>query len=397
MVKKAQISFVCITMSILFCVFTIIGGILYYISSTNKLNNIEHILDETARSFILPEGTGIHSQTIIAQIKDSTHRPSSQVNDIWFDSQTFTEEQVNIVIKTAISKVQELGNVGNIYYKFYNFDNIPNLDGSIFVAVDATDTITIFTNNYLKTLFTLLITYGLLFLVVMKLSWWALKPLRTSLETQQQFFANASHELKTPVSIISANVEVISEENSSQWTSNIKSQTERMSLLIEDMLSIAKLDENNYEIFNEKLDLSQIILENALYFDTVAYEKGKTLTLNIQPNIIHTCDKNSVVKIVNTLLDNAVKHASENGDIILDLKKENNKIILSVFNTGSEVPDKDSNKVFERFYRADSSRARSTGGSGLGLAIAKSISNANKWKLTAESKLNESMTITLIF
>ena len=397
MVKKAQISFVCITMSILFCVFTIIGGILYYISSTNKLNNIEHILDETARSFILPEGTGIHSKTIIAQIKDSTHRPSSQLTDIWFDSQTFTEEQVNIVIKTAISKVQELGNVGNVYYKFYNFDNIPNLDGSIFVAVDATDTITIFTNNYLKTLFTLLITYGLLFLVVMKLSWWALKPLRTSLETQQQFFANASHELKTPVSIISANVEVISEENSSQWTSNIKSQTERMSLLIEDMLSIAKLDENNYEIFNEKLDLSQIILENALYFDTVAYEKGKTLTLNIQPNIIHTCDKNSVVKIVNTLLDNAVKHASENGDIILDLKKENNKIILSVFNTGSDVPDKDSNKVFERFYRADSSRARSTGGSGLGLAIAKSISDANKWKLTAESKLNESMTITLIF
>ena len=231
----------------------------------------------------------------------------------------------------------------------------------------------------------------------MKLSWWALKPLRTSLETQQQFFANASHELKTPVSIISANVEVISEENSSQWTSNIKSQTERMSLLIEDMLSIAKLDENNYEIFNEKLDLSQIILENALYFDTVAYEKGKTLTLNIQPNIIHTCDKNSVVKIVNTLLDNAVKHASENGEIILELKKENSKIILSVFNTGSEVPDKDSNKVFERFYRADSSRARSTGGSGLGLAIAKSISDANKWKLTAESKLNESMTITLIF
>ena len=397
MIKKAQVSFVCITMSILFCVFAIVGGIIFYISSNNKLNNIEHLLDETATSFTMPDGTGKHSQTIIAKIKGKSHNIDSQVVEVWFDTNSFTQEQTNKVINIAISKVHELGHVGNVYYKFYKINTINNLDTHILVAIDATDTIKIFRTNNLNTLFTLIIVYVLLLFVVMKLSWWALKPLRTSLETQQQFFANASHELKTPISIISANIDVIEQENSSQWTSNIKSQTERMSLLIEDMLSISKIDENNYEIFNEKLDLSQLVLENALYFDTVAFEKGKTLTLNITPNITNTCDKQSVIKIVNTLLDNAVKHASENGEIILNLKKENNKIILSVFNTGSFVPDQDSNKVFERFYRADSSRARSSGGSGLGLAIAKSIADANKWKLTAESKENVSMTITLIF
>ena len=97
------------------------------------------------------------------------------------------------------------------------------------------------------------------------------------------------------------------------------------------------------------------------------------------------------------MLDNAVKHAAQNGIIKVSLKKENGKIILSVFNTGSNIPSHESNKVFERFYRGDASRSRESGGSGLGLSITKSIADANKWKISANSKLNESMTITVIF
>ena len=100
---------------------------------------------------------------------------------------------------------------------------------------------------------------------------------------------------------------------------------------------------------------------------------------------------------MNILLDNAVKHASNNGFIKVTLYKKNGKILLSVFNTGSSVPDDHASKIFQRFYRSDNSRSRESGGSGLGLAIAKGIADSNKWKISAVSRLDEHMTITIVF
>ena len=110
-----------------------------------------------------------------------------------------------------------------------------------------------------------------------------------------------------------------------------------------------------------------------------------------------SCVEISVKKIVSILLDNAVKHADPCGEILVTLKKENGKTVLTVFNSGSFVPTEDSNKVFERFYRGDSSRSRESGGSGLGLSIAKSIADINKWKINAVSIPEVSMTVTVVF
>ena len=144
--------------------------------------------------------------------------------------------------------------------------------------------------------------------------------------------------------------------------------------------------------------VSEVITNDTLPFDAVAFEKGKMLLLDVQPNIQYKGDLQSVKNIVNILLDNAIKHAEKGGEIRVSLKKENNKISLTVFNTGSNVPDHQANKVFERFYRADPSRSReSGGGSGLGLSIAKGIATNNKWKISAVSKLNQYMSITVIF
>ena len=117
-----------------------------------------------------------------------------------------------------------------------------------------------------------------------------------------------------------------------------------------------------------------------------------------EEKITYKGDQASVKQIVSILMDNAVKYANKGGTINVTLKKEIGKnVSLTVYNTGSQIPAEDSNKIFERFYRGDSSRSRESGGSGLGLAIAKSIADANKWKITAESILNESMTIKIIF
>ena len=168
-------------------------------------------------------------------------------------------------------------------------------------------------------------------------------------------------------------------------------------MLVTDMLTLAKMDEGNINLSKMEFDLSSEITNTALPFDAVAFEKGRTIELDVCPEVKLSGDLQSLKTIVNILLDNAIKHSSENSTIYVKLKKENGKTVFSVENSGSSVPDEDSNKVFERFYRGDKSRSRDSGGSGLGLSIAKSIADANKWKISARSRLNESMVIKVIF
>ena len=166
--------------------------------------------------------------------------------------------------------------------------------------------------------------------------------------------------------------------------------------LVLDLLTLAKIDEQKDKLSHENFNLSQEVLSTALPFDSLAFEKGKTLNTEVEPDIEIKGDKQSVKNLLTILLDNAIKHSSANAIIDVTLKKEG-KTILSVTNTGSNVPDEDSDKIFERFYRGDSSRSRSSGGSGLGLAIAKTIATTNNWKISAHSQCNKSMKITVIF
>ena len=159
------------------------------------------------------------------------------------------------------------------------------------------------------------------------------------------------------------------------------------------MLTLAKMDETTFTPLKESFNLSDAVTESVLPFDAVAFENGKTLLSEIESGIDYVGDRESVKKVVNILLDNAVKYSSVGGTIKVTLAKN----VLTISNTGSDIKDIDSDKIFERFFRGDASRSRDTGGSGLGLSIAKSIANANKWDIKAVSKFGESMTITICF
>ncbi|MBE5754817.1 MAG: HAMP domain-containing histidine kinase [Clostridiales bacterium] len=393
MIKKAQLRFVAIMMSILFGVFSIIFTTVYYIAFTNTVANVENVINDTAAGFYIPGGARVHSNSIIVTLNPIGDDINDKIKNVWYDDGTFTQTQTDEIITAILSKVHKSGHIDNVYYKLFTNSH----DRALLIAVDASDSFASLRQNTISTLFSMVIIYFLLFLLMMKLSWWVLKPLRDSFDKQKQFISNASHELKTPISVISANVDVLAQENNhSQWISNIKSQTTRMSGLVEDMLSLAKLDEGNNKLIFEKFNISDEVLETALPFDAVAFEKGKTLNVEVAPDIIYNGDKQSVKKIVNILLDNAIKHADEKGEITITLKKDNNKTILIVTNSGSHIAAADANKIFERFYRGDSSRSRESGGSGLGLAIAKSIADSNKWKISAVSIPEVSMTITVI-
>lgn len=354
-------------------------------------NTIERTLAEVEKVYHMPQNDDlIQNNYLIVKILPSA---SSQTSYTYIcDENAFTETQINRIVAVVIKRASTSGSVGNVYYKITD-------DGyqQLIFAVDMTETMSLFSSSILKIFTALCIIYACLFFIVWRLSFSVFHPIREAFYKQKQFISNASHELKTPLTIISANTDVLKQNGDNHWLSNIKSQTERMDILIADMLTLAKIDEDKVKLSSENFNLSEEIINNSLPFDAVAFEKNKTLSLDIEPNVIYKGDVASVKKITNILLDNAVKHAKVGGEIIVSLKKENGKIIFSVFNTGSNVPPYESNKVFERFYRGDASRSRESGGSGLGLSIAKSIADQNKWKISANSKFNESMTISVIF
>ena len=394
MIKQAQIKFICITMSILLGVFAVIfiatGSILYQTQNFS----IEQTIDGTAQSVYLSDPNDdkfVHHKTIICILHPIPGSTDYEYTT-WFDDNCFQSSQVDEIVETVLAKRYSSGKLNNVYYKMFYAQN-----ETLIVAFDASD---LKTSNQATTLTVILIfavIYAVLFIVVTGLSFSVFKPIKNAFNKQKQFISKASHELKTPLAIISANADVIKQETDSAWVDNIKSQTNRMNVLVEDMLTLAKMDEGKEKLKSEKFNLSDEVLNSSLPFDALAYEKKKTLVVDVQPDIQYTGNKASVNQIVNILLDNAVKHASVNGEIFVYLHKEKGKIELSVSNTGSTIPADQANKVFERFYRGDSSRTRETGGSGLGLSIAKGVADANKWKISAQSILNESMTITVIF
>ena len=393
MIKQAQIKFICIIMSILFAVFSVIGIITTSIMYNISEHSIEQTLDVTAESVYLtgPEEGLIHPKAIICRLIP-TYEQQGSTYFLWFDDNCFTQQEADHIVNTVLSKHHNSGKINQVYFKIYHTQN-----DTLLVAIDAAD---IKLQNYytISNLFIILtIIFLVLFAIVTALSFYVFKPIKDAFHKQKQFISNASHELKTPIAIISANADVISQDDDNKWVDNIKSQTVRMSGLVDDMLTLAKIDEGRIKLKSEKFNISDEIINCSLPFDALAFEKGKTLIINIEPDVIYTGDKASVNQIVNILLDNAVKHADKGGEIIVDFHKEKSKNLLSVSNTGSKIPAEQSNKVFERFYRGDSSRTRETGGSGLGLSIAKSVADANKWKISAQSIPDESMTITVVF
>lgn len=390
MIKKAQIKFICITMSLLLCVFGIIFGASYYILDGVMNRNIERALDDVEMNYNSNNGT-VQNSCIVAVATKNSQGQFDKVMHLG-NEPTFSQTAVDNVVNIALSRSYKSGAVGTIYYKVVVKEN------TYFVyAADMSQSTALLGTNLLKVGTFLAFVFLAMGGIVVLLSFSVFKPVKEAFYKQKQFISNASHELKTPLTIISANAEVLKQNGDNPWVDNINSQTERLEFLVNDMLSLAKIDEGKTPLSSVEFNLSEVVINDVLPFDAVAFEKNKTLNLFVKPDITYKGDINSVKKIVNILIDNAVKHADSGGEINVYLKKENGKITLTVFNTGSTVPEHSANKIFERFYRGEESRSRNSGGSGLGLAIAKSIADANKWKLTAQSKLNEYMSITVQF
>jgi hypothetical protein len=212
------------------------------------------------------------------------------------------------------------------------------------------------------------------FFLAILFSKWAITPVKATLAEQKQFIADASHELKTPIAVIGANVDVLlSSMPDSKWLQYIKTENQRLSQLVKDLLYLAHNDSGRIKLSKTEFNLCEMVESVVLPFESIVYEQGKTLEMDIPEAINIKADETSLKEVVIVLVDNALKNSDKGAVIRVTVWQSSGQRFIKVYNTGKGILPGDLEKIFLRFYRSDSSRTRNTGGSGLGLSIAQSI------------------------
>lgn len=222
------------------------------------------------------------------------------------------------------------------------------------------------------------------------------KPMAESYEKQKRFITDASHEIKTPLTIIDANTEVLEMmEGENEWTVSIRKQIARLTALTEKLVFLSRMNEDSTRLEMLEFNISDAILDTAMPFETVAESKGKTLDISVAPDINYTGSETNIRQMVSLLLDNAIKYSSENGSIRLNFSTNGKLKILSVWNTVDEIETGKLDYLFERFYRIDKSRNSKTGGFGIGLSVVQAIVQAHNGKVSAKSEDGKSIEFTI--
>ncbi len=277
-------------------------------------------------------------------------------------------------------------------YKFA--DNVQDNGVTLIVFLDCNSSFSNLTQLFRISILIAGITLVLMLVLVEALSGNAVAPVVESLDKQKQFISDAGHELKTPLSVISANVDVLEltgEKN--EWTKSIRNQVGRMTALVTNMLTLSRMDEAKWKDLFSRVNFSKIAQSTADTFRVVAKSREKEYTISIQEDLHVFGEQRALEQLCTLLLDNAMKYSSEHGSIVISLTEDHKKARLEVSNTCDEIPSGNLDRLFDRFYRADSSRTRipansgsttaTAGGFGIGLSAAREICESHGGEIRA--------------
>ena len=291
------------------------------------------------------------------------------------------EETIKKISEEIINNHEDNMFIGNLYTNKYSYAFSQNS----LIIVDNTNTNSELTKELINNIILFLLCEGVIFAFTYIITKWIITPVNKTFEKQKAFVADASHELKTPLSVMVASADAYFNDKDDKWVKNIKSESERMIKLVTELLDLAKMEQDQ-DIQMEENNLSDIIESSILTFESLFYDNKINLKYNITPQIKMKCNENLITELMSILIDNAISYCKEKGKVDVNLTKKNSQVILEVRNTGNPIKKEDEEKIFERFYKVDSSRNRNTNNYGLGLAIAKSIVEKHKGNISAHSE-----------
>lgn len=293
--------------------------------------------------------------------------------------QVYTKEQLTNFAFAVIDKGKKEGIYGSLVFRM--------VSGQEYTLVAFMDNTIVQESNTSFFKYTILFSgaaFVAVFFLSMILAKRIVKPMEDTYHAQKQFISDAGHELKTPVSAISANAEILSKEiGENPWLSNIQSENDRMAAMVRQLLELARTEQAVLPM--ERVELGRLVLGETLVFEAVAFEKGLRLSCDaIDENICVYGNEERLGQLVSILLDNAMEHSTPGGEVSVSLCLKHNKACLSVINTGEEIPKEQRGLIFERFYRGDFSRTGGENHYGLGLAIAKAVVMVHKGNISVE-------------
>lgn len=270
---------------------------------------------------------------------------------------------------------------------------------SLVVFLDVTEQLQRMHSVLLMSLFVAALSWVVTLLIVILLSRRAIAPIERNIVRQRQFVTNAGHEIRTPLAIISANLDALELFNGkNKWTGNIRSQTLRLEGLMSNLLTLSKMDENGLQLPRESVDLSSLVRESIDPFRQGMENRSLTLTAQIEENVRVRINRASMAQLISILMDNAIKYTSQGGEVRISLSRRGGQVVLTQSNNVDEEGRvEDPGRLFERFYRADQARTQQgKSGYGIGLSAALAIAQANEGKISAAYDREGRMVFTLI-
>lgn len=386
MFKQSKIKIVAAIMSLLILVLGGTFGVIYVASYIEVTNENREILDQYVENYSLPSSLSQLDERIDSQSWIHT-APMAELST--FYTVVFTKDSQLLYVDTADINTYNIDELVNLARDVWNkgksegkYDNLLYriADKGNYILIAFLDNTVV--QNSAGTLLNYTLMFGavaliILFFIAKYLANRIVQPLEESYQKQRQFISDAGHELKTPVAVVNANIELLARQlGKNQWLDNIQYENDRMSSLIIQLLELARTE--NVTPTMEDMDFSHLVMGEMLPFETIAYEKGLLLNSEIIPDIHVHGNATQLKQLVSILIDNAISHSENGKEVMLVLKRVKNHAVLSVINDGDPIPEQERKQLFERFYRTDDARSDHGQHYGLGLAIAKAIVESHK-------------------
>lgn len=389
-------------------------SVIYIIMSQNVTHGIESVLDMTLEAAMprretkprmekprppeeksekpskkpdSPQETNLRSFTVETD-KDGAVKKVNMPFD-W--NEDFYSDKMPQIIQADLHKIGHLKTDSG----YWAYKTVPKGDGFLTAFTEYRAERMILITLFLILLVVGIVALAVAFLISLFFANRSIRPVEESYNKQRQFVADASHELKTPLTTINTNIDVLLSHTDStigderKWLDYIKGETERMTKLTNDLLYLARLDHNDDNLMLSRVSFSEAAEGVILLMEAAAFEGGVNLTYDIADDVYVQSSSAQLRQLVMILLDNAVKYTPRSGNITVKLSREGSDANLTVRNSGEGISEEAQKQIFERFYREDTSRARESGGYGLGLAIAKAIVNTSNGSISVKSKKNE--------